>query len=413
MKNGVVVYALVCLAWFGFVAGLSMWQGYPQAALTLAVPAQERLFGDMRIVVEGIEAAGRGRDVIGSDYKPTDYFPIRFPYHRSWLALRHLGIGGSDTVGLSVALGLLLFAHYGVLVAVTGNHPLTGLMMAAFACSPPVMLAIERGNPDLFLYLVLAGACHLLARRSLPAQAIGASLMFVAGALKFFPFAGALGILPGEHRRRRLALFATVSAAAIAFLAIERSEVMRIVSSPLAASDWASFGSAVSANMVVQSVPRWLGIPLPETAAGILRVCGVLVLLAAAIRLALSIGREDAWAEDVSGVAASAFVAAAGIFTGSFVLMRSYNYKFIFVALTIPALCLWARRRDAAGATARVALATLLFWIWSGINGYAYILANAAVAWVCVACFASLLMAWLGREAGVPVLTHRMVRGHR
>jgi hypothetical protein len=398
MKSGAAVYALVCLAWFGFTAGLTILQGYPQAAITLAVPARDRPFGDMRLVVDGIEAAGRGEDVIGSDYQPTDYFPIRFPYHRSWLALRHLGIGGSDTVALSVALAILVFAHFGVLVAVTGNQPLTGLTMAAFACSPPVMLGIERGNPDMLLYLLLAAGCHLLVRRALPLQVAGASLLFVAGALKFVPFGGALGILPGNHPRRRLGLLAAFLLAALLFLVIERSEVMRITSSPYASSDWASFGAAVSANTLARLFTRVTGITVPVGIAVFVRVCGILALVVLSWRLARKIEPNGASGQGQGDLAPAGFATAAGIFVGSFILIRSYNYKFLFLALAIPALCQWARRRDTSGLTARWTLATLLVWMWSGLNGYFYLVTNVFLSWVCVIGIASLLAAWLGSQ---------------
>ena len=398
--HGVVIYAAVCVAWCLFVTLLILRQGYPGAAHTLAVPAGEHPFGDMRIAADGIEAAGRGQDVVGSNYQPRDYFPIRFPYHRSWLLFKHLGVSGSHTEILATVLGVAMFMHFGVLIAATGNDALTGLVLGVFACSPPVMLALERGNPDLFLYLLLAGACHLLARCSFAANASGAALLFAAGVLKFFPFAGALGIVPGAYAKRRWRLLAAFLAAATLFLAVESSEVVRIATSPLAASDWASFGSAVSANTLARMFTRVTGEDLPALVPVAVRWAGVWVLALVVWRHGLVAPQANSSASP-AGLSASGFAAAAGMFAASFVLMRSYNYKFIFMALAIPALCEWSRRSDPHGRTARLALCALLLWMWSGLNGYAYLGMNIFASWICVGCVASLLAAALRRDAGI------------
>jgi hypothetical protein len=398
MRNGAAVYAVACLAWLGVVALLLMAQGYPLAMHTLAVPAAARPLSDMRMALDGIEAAGRGQDVIGATYKPTDHFAIRFPYHRSWLVLQHLGLRGSQTEVLTIILSLAMLIHFGVLIAATSNDAATGLVMATFACSPPIMLAIDRGNPDMLLYLLLAVGCHLLVRPALPAQIVGAVVLFAAGALKFVPFGGALGILPGNQPRRRCWLLAAFLLGALLFLVIERSEVRRITGSPYASSDWASFGSAVSVNTLARLFTRVTLITVPAWITVFIRACGILALGILSWRLARKMEPNAAWGQGQGDLAAAGFATAAGIFVGSFILIRSFNYKFLFLALAIPALCRWARRCDTSGLTARWTLATLLVWMWSGLNGYFYLVTNVFLSWVCVIGIASLLAAWLGSQ---------------
>ena len=399
--HGVVIYAAVCVAWCLFVTLLILRLGYPAAFHALGVPAQEHPFGDMRIVVDGIELAGRGQDVIGVDYLPRYYFPIRFPYPRTWLVFRHFGVTDAHTEALAIVLGLAMVLHFGLLIARTGNRAFTGLVLAAFACSPPVMLGLERGNTDLLVYLLVAGGCHALAGQSLKSQSAGAVLLFSAGALKFFPFASVLGMIPGQRLRRWWPL-ATFIVAAVLWLVFERGDLMRIVSSPHASSDWASFGSAVSANELSRLFTRVTGIDLPTFVPGFLRWGGVVVLALITRRQARLIGRDGASVEGLGRVEAAGFGAGAGVFAASFVLMRSYNYKFIFLALALPALCEWSRRKDQCGRTALLAVATLLLWVWSGLNGYLYLGVNIFVSWLCVGCVASLLLAWVGQHAVIP-----------
>jgi hypothetical protein len=217
-RHGILVFIVLCLAWAGLVAVLVRQQGFLQAGATLGVPVVDLPFIDMRQATDGIAAAAAGQDVINGYYTTRDLYPMRFPYHRSWLLFRYLGVRGSHTAVLAVLLGLGLLAHFMVMIVIAGNRATTGAVLAAFACSPPVLLGLERGNPDLLLYLLVAAACHLWATRSLALQGTGMVLLLAAGALKFFPFAGALGVLSGADARRRGWLLAGGVAAAVLFV---------------------------------------------------------------------------------------------------------------------------------------------------------------------------------------------------
>ena len=125
------------------------------------------------------------------------------------------------------------------------------------------------------------------------------------------------------------------------------------------------------------------------------------ILLLVAARWALTMRARADSLDGVDGVAASGFAIGAGIFTASFILIKSYNYQFLFLALAIPALCQWSRRSDLPGITARCALTLLMLWMWSGLSGYLYLGMNIFASWVCVGCIASLLMAWLIGQTSV------------
>ena len=71
-------------------------------------------------------------------------------YLRPWLLLGVLGLDQSHTVALSIVLVVSLFVSLCILV---GRVPAgTGFLLALAACSPAVMLAVERANMDIALF---------------------------------------------------------------------------------------------------------------------------------------------------------------------------------------------------------------------------------------------------------------------
>ena len=96
-----------------------------------------------------------------------------------------IGLGQSHTVALSVVLIAAMFLSFCLLV---GRVPVgTGILLALAACSPAVMLAVERANMDIALFSLVAFSILWwrwwpnLSRVSSPA------LMLLAATLKLYP----------------------------------------------------------------------------------------------------------------------------------------------------------------------------------------------------------------------------------
>jgi hypothetical protein len=403
--NGVIVYVLALVAWSIVVVTLVVTLGWHRAADAVAVPVGARVFGDMRMMLDGFDAANRGEEVLWSQYQARNYFPIRFPYHRAWLVFRHVGVTAEWNDALSAVLAVLVLAHFAVLIAATGNSPDVGFALAAFAASPFMMLGFERGNPDLFLYLLLAAGCHLLIRSSWTALILGSAVVFFAGVLKFVPFGALLGVLPGDRTSRRTRVFAAAVGALVLFAAIDSEEVVRVATSPIASSNWAAFGAVISVRDLERMSIKLLGLTLGSTGRSLLRIAATLAVLIAIWRWSSRLD-GDRVSEKLPPLAATGFVIGGAIFVSSFIMISSYQYKIMFLAPAVPALVIWGRRADSVGIAARIAGITLLIWLWSGLNPFFEVAVHALIAWPCVAALGALLVASL-KEPGLAVLTRR------
>jgi hypothetical protein len=136
-------------------------------------------------------------DVLG---RPFNYSPL-------WLRLSFIPAEGRWTPWLGLGLASLFLLSLGIL-----PRPKSGLDRALVILgtySSPVAYAIERGNADLIMFLLVMGAALLL-RQGLLSRLAGYGVILLGGALKFYPLV-ALVVLARE--RPRIAIPLVVAAA--------------------------------------------------------------------------------------------------------------------------------------------------------------------------------------------------------
>lgn len=133
-----------------------------------------------------------------------DYLRRPHSYGPGWLYLRHLGLTRSDTFLLGSALAAAF-----VLVNLGFLRPtgaLSLLWCSAIVCSTPVLAAVERGNNDLVVFLILAGVVPLLLKNGVVWRWLAVPALGLATALKYYPAVAALVLLacgtPREIRWR-------------------------------------------------------------------------------------------------------------------------------------------------------------------------------------------------------------------
>ena len=132
------------------VAGRLLWQANVWAVL--GIPPGPSVFFDARNLTAAWECQRLGYDPLYES--PCDPWGRPLMYLRPWLLFGVLGLDQSHTFSLAIVLITALFLTFGLLV---GRVPFgTGVVLALAACSPAVMLAVERGNMDIALFSVIA-----------------------------------------------------------------------------------------------------------------------------------------------------------------------------------------------------------------------------------------------------------------
>lgn len=148
-------------------------------------------FLDSYAILASNDAVSAGRDPYALN--PLDYLERPHIYGPWWLRLRALGLTRAD----NFRVGLTLVAAF-ALTALSWLRPRdwrSALWYLAIFGSIPVLLALERANNDLVVFLVLTPVVPCLLSPRLVVRWLAVGFVAIAADLKFYPAVAALVLL--------------------------------------------------------------------------------------------------------------------------------------------------------------------------------------------------------------------------
>jgi hypothetical protein len=371
LAAGVAIgYAL--LFWFSLRSA-----GLEATLLRAGVPSVGAPFSDLYVFPAAVQEIARGGNPYASN--PLDPWQRPYNYPRAWLLFMRYPYAAVPWLGLGIDLAWLAFLW-------VGWGRLTrwaGLLAGAAACSPPVMLALERCNSDLLIFMLVGAALAALARGGRGAAWLG---LFVATLLKLFPGVAFATFLPAAGRRAWGWLLAAAGGV-LGWTFLRWDELIGITHNTPTGGPAISYGGTVIftiADLLHQqstgqwadySAHRWIG----SLAAGLV-----------AVGLATLAFRRSAAPDRPFDRALACFQGGASIYVATFVLGSNFAYRGIFLLLCLPWLfqaepaCAWPNVR-------RAAAATLLVFLWANPQWWLPLIAlREAASWTLVG-----LLAWL------------------
>lgn len=309
----------------------------------LGVPPVSPGFFDLRSVTSGWECA---RQNVGAwPDNPCDPWGRPENYPRIWIAASAFGLGQDDTyvIGALIVVGFFVAS----VLALPRDAPIGDALVFGLAlCSPAVMLGVERGNVDLALFglVTLAG---LVMRRVPYGAPVASALILAAAVLKLFPIA-AVGMLTGLPRRVAAVCVSSVLAI-FALYAVATRDDIRTIDRVLPQDDEYAYGIHITGDWLghlAASGSMWDAALVASTAVAALALHRRL-----SVRLAMEPSRE-----------LDLFCAGAGIYVATFALVRSADYRLVFLLLTVPQLARWAATRRVLAITTLVGVLVTLWF---------------------------------------------------
>jgi hypothetical protein len=308
--------------WWLMVAGfggvLLCFATWPQMFRLGGVNHLGAWFIDLYAILASCDALAAGLDPYLPN--PLDVFGRPHVYSHWWLGLGRLGFTRADTPMLGFLLGAAFFVA--AVFALRPRRWAEWVGALAVLCSPPVLLALERANNDLVVFVLLAPVVPCLLSPSVAMRLCAVPLILAAAALKVYPLVALALLLAGRDARdtRRLG--------------------------------WAAAGTA-----------RWFGL-----------VAGGLIFAGF-----VWADRFVCWKiAPVDRAAWLSFVLGALLLTGCFFAGTSYAYRWVFALWLVPLL--WRLPRDAAvprevqrWAVATAVLLVIALWTdstWSAVMGW-------------------------------------------
>jgi hypothetical protein len=341
--------------WWIFVglatAYLGLFVSSPHRFFPLGVQHFGTWFIDAYAILAALDAAALGRDIYAAN--PLDLLNRPHVYSVWWLALGKLGLTRADTPWIGFLLGSAFFA-----VAVARLRPREWREIAwcfVVFCATPTLLAIERANNDVVVFLLLAPVVPCLLSSRPVVRLLPVPLIALATGLKFYPAAAGLLLLAGDRRDVRIRIAIAVPV--------------------LAAVGWSLAGDL---RRMDQLMPRPDGI-LTFGATHVLGKLGLGGVPGLAAGAMYAVVAAAAWwrvpafrARTIDPVHKAEwlyFALGASLLTACFFSAANFAYRWIFSIWMAPLL--WRLSNDAAAAPGvrRVAAATaalLFLMLWGG-----------------------------------------------
>ena len=294
---------------------------FPRVWTITGIGQADKPFLDLRNILSAGESAQHGLDPYL--HNPYDPYNRRHGYTDWLLVTGTMGITMADTIWVGTLLiGLTLVS---TVLLVRPADWREGRLLILFLVSPPLVMAINRANHDLLVYVIMcvALACFRVERG--PFRWLGVVLLAACAALKYFPLAA--GILLFEARTRRGLLGLGLLYGVVLLLA------------------WPALERGLHNAFLHQPAPSWLyafGAPVIFrdfdliAPIGWLRA-GMLILAGAASWTALKAGATTA-TEGVARNHEREFACGAVMVVGCFLHGSSYIYKMVFAAWLLPSL---------------------------------------------------------------------------
>lgn len=333
------------------LVGLTGFAFWPAAFRSLGVDHRGRWFIDLYAVLASGEAYAHGLDPYV--FNPLDYFGRVHVYTRWWLWLGQMGLTRDDCIWIG---RVLVAAFMGVALFRLRPRSLGEVAWTlAVLLSPPFLLALNRANNDLVIFLLLAPVVPCLSAERVWVRWLALVFIAAAFALKTYPLVAGLllfALRDGRELRRLLLV-------SVGLLLALLPEVLR---------DLAVYGPRVTESHGLMTFGGSLAFAELGCSSALARlasaVCGA-GFLAAWLKLNLfarwRIAPEDrgTWV---------GFVLGATLLTGCFFAGVSFSYRWIFAIWMAPLL--WRLPRDASAPRAVRRLAAfaggLLLWaLWA------------------------------------------------
>ena len=310
----------------------------------------ELWFYDSFAILASNDALVAGRDPYAPN--PLDFQNRPHVYGPWWLQLHKLGLTRLDNLRVGLILGVAFL--FTVMLWLRPRDLPSLLWFAATLCTTPVLLALERANNDLVIFLLLMPVVPCLLARQPFVRWLAIVPIAVAADLKFYPAIALLVLLaaapPPELRWRITAMLGL-----LALVGWHLSgEFSRIAGLLPTAEGIFTFGAVAGLHEL-----GWQG-PWPQLLAS---TAGLAVLIVCWRKRWLD-GWTPAPAQRSEWLY---FILGATLLTGCFFTGQNNDYRWIFALWLTPLLWSLSRRDDTPFAVRRLARATswlLLAALW-------------------------------------------------
>lgn len=381
------VIVLGTLLTFTVLLSLGQFVGWDATWRSLDVTPLQPHFFDMHVVADYATCASKGVD----PWIPHSCNPANLNIPPIWLWLG-LWIAGPQLFWVSVAITAAALA---VIAAIfSGRSVIDGAIALAAILSPPIMMGVERSNPDLFLLILVGAAALIYQEQRLGRLFCAIALIGFGIVLKLFPM---FCITVSARFNRRTVLFSGIIIVfSLAYLAAI-FDFIPLIRRNVPTTFILSYGYK-TLFLGLDHLRIEAGLPTFSLADTWLPIVAVtLTLLCAAAAVLICFYYEQSFCTVANSTAGIAFLFGSGIYCGTFLLGTNFIYRLMFLLLCLPQLQDWQRQRsdDNERKIELGLFATVLsvLWLNGNSNGHStFLLVPQLLNWLLFFSLATVLM---------------------
>lgn len=344
-----------------FFAGKAFDRDYAAVWRCIGVPVAEQPFIDVIMLTSALDCYRSG--ISASEIivrNPCD--PLQRPLNnpRLWLALAPLGIGAEHTLLFGIMQDIFFFiALFAFIKRLNlSESVLYGLLI----CSPSIMFAVERGNNDSILFIMLVLAAAMLRTPSGMLNSAAKAMILLGSFLKFYPIFSLIVFIK-ENKKTYILTMAWMISVFLLYCLLIKDDMIAIFR--VTPREYLfSYGAFVYLDGLIKNLyPSGAAAILPSVHMLLQGIAGLVMICC------LVLARKLPLSKQISTDHIDGFRIGAGIYTGTFLLGNNIEYRLIFLILTVPQLLAWAK----ASSTFRaISIATLFLFIircWGSVWG--------------------------------------------
>lgn len=315
----------------------------------IGVPVWNPSFADLRVIMSGLDCKRLGYDPL--IYNPCDPWKRPMNYPRIWQFLELFGIKQEHTFNLGIILAICFYLSvFKFLEKINKNE---SIIYSLIIFSPAFLLAIERGNNDLIIFIILSLSIIFFIENKF---LFYSSLLFCS-LIKLFPFFGLISVFK-EQKRHFFSIGCIISLIFGIYIFSHLDELILIFkATPKPISNYC-YGSMVFIERLAIVIKNIFKIDIRIrylfTLFWTLTYSFIIIAIIIFKRIKIEFNPEHI----------SSFRIGAGIYIGTFLMGYNWEYRLIFIIFSLPQILGWLKVKNSIRFFSFAALISIILICW-------------------------------------------------
>lgn len=301
------------------------------------VPAMQPVFADLHVIHAAFQSV---QDDLNPYYQnPHDPWQRTYNYPPIWIYMlgAHLSVENIPIVGWA----LIILFYITILYFIGKVNYKEGVIFSLVFVSPVSFLLLERGNTDIIIFILSVLTLQLYTSSNQKAPILTGFMISFLSILKLYPIFCLLNIY--EDKRKSLVYIGVVIGIFAVYIFTILNE-LPLISQNTPRAEFRSYGCSILPFFFLKLAT--VVDPGMHVSRNMAFVFGLSMFAIVSFSVFIFSIRQRQISELVENKQLFAFRMGALIFLGTFGLGNNWDYRLVFLALTIPQLILWYKSNN-------------------------------------------------------------------